>query len=102
MTNTAGAPASITATAGTPQSAAVNTAFAIALQAIVRDALSNPIPGVSVTFTAPGSGASGTFGASATVTTNASGVATAPTLTANTAAGSYSVTATGRGRERAG
>ncbi len=83
----------ITATAGTPQSATVGTVFATALQATVRDASNNPVSGATVTFTAPGSGASGTFNGSSTVTTNSSGVATAPTFTANSVAGSYTVTA---------
>src|SRR5205814_529120 len=72
LTNLAVPPSSITANAGTPQSTIVNTAFGTVLQALVRDASNNPLSGVSVTFAAPGSGASGTFGASATVTTNAS------------------------------
>ena len=50
-----------------------------------------------MTFTAPGSGASGTFAgtgtATATAVTNSSGVATAPAFTANGTAGSYTVTA---------
>jgi hypothetical protein len=94
LSNTAGLPAGITATAGSGQSAAVNTAFT-ALQATVKDANNNPVNGVSVTFTAPASGASGAFGGSATAiaTTNSSGVATAPALTANGQTGSYSVTA---------
>ena len=45
---------SITATAGTPQSATVNTIFGTQLQATVRDVVSNPIVGATVTFTAPG------------------------------------------------
>src|SRR5207248_2483871 len=89
--------ATITAFAGTPQSATVNTAFATALKALVRDSFNNTIAGVSVTFTPPGSGASGAFTGSATVTTNSSGVATAPTFTANTTAGSYTVTASTAG-----
>src|SRR5439155_829689 len=92
--NLAVPPSSITANAGTPQSTTVNTAFGTVLQALVRDASNNPLSGVSVTFAAPGSGASGTFGASATVTTDAEGVATAPTFTANAIPGSYVVTAT--------
>src|SRR5262245_63858041 len=63
--------------AGTPQSTVVSTAFGTALQALVKDGSSNPVSGVTVTFTAPGSGASGTFpGASltATATTNPSGI----------------------------
>ena len=96
LTNLAGAAASITATAGTPQSAAINTAFATQLQATVKDSLSNPVSGVTVTFTAPASGASGTFaGGVNTATTNAQGVATAPVFTANgTTGGPYTVTAT--------
>ncbi len=95
LTNLAGSPASITATAGTSQSANVNAAFAVQLQATVNDSLNNPVSGVVVTFTAPASGASGTFaGGVNTATTNASGVATAPIFTANgTAGGPYTVTA---------
>lgn len=88
------APASITATAGTPQSAAVNTAFATQLQATVKDSGNNPVSGVTVTFTAPANGASGTFvGGMNTATTNTQGVATAAVFTANGTAGSYTVTA---------
>src|SRR5262249_32744499 len=86
-------PSSIAATAGTPQQAAVGTAFA-ALGATVTDSLTDLLPGWSVTFTAPAqTGPSGTFASSATVTTNSSGVAVAPTFTANTHPGFYSVTA---------
>jgi hypothetical protein len=91
-----GAPASITATTGTPQSATINTPFATALAATVMNGAGSPVPGVSVTFTAPASGASGTFAngtATYTTTTNTSGVATATTFTANGTAGSYTVTA---------
>jgi malectin (di-glucose binding ER protein) len=85
--------ASIAATAGTPQSAAINTPFKTALQAKVKDGSGNPVSGATVTFAAPNSGASGTFNGSATVTTNTSGVATAPTFTANNTTGGYTVTA---------
>lgn len=90
-------PASMTANPGTtPQSAAINTAFANALAVTVKDAGNNPLAGVSVTFTAPGAGASGVFGnstATIVVATNASGVAAAP-ITANAIAGGpYNVTA---------
>jgi len=62
----------------------------------VKDANGNSLGGVPVTFTAPGSGASGTFpagGNSVTVTTNGSGVAST-TITANGTAGAFSVNAT--------
>ena len=97
LTNTPGAPASITATSGSPQSTTINTVFANPLVATVKDACGNPVPGVNVTFTAPASGASGTFvGGSATaiIATNAQGIATAPAFTANSAQGSYNVAAT--------
>jgi hypothetical protein len=89
-------PASISATGGSGQTTAVNSAFASPLQATVLDAGSNPIQGVTVTFTAPGSGASGTFPGgflTATGATNASGVATSPAFTANSNSGSYTVAA---------
>jgi len=92
-----GSPASIAPTAGTPQSQFVNQAFATAMQATVKNAAGVALPGVSVTFTAPLTGASGAFTASATVTTNGSGIATAPAFTANTVAGTYNVTATAGG-----
>ncbi len=100
LTNAAGTPASIAATGGTPQSALVSTAFGAALQATVTDSGNNPVPGVTVTFTLPASGASATFpGAvlTANVATNASGIAASPTVTANATAGSYSATATAPG-----
>lgn len=98
LTNLAGAPATITATAGTPQTAIVNTNFGTNLAATVVDQFGNPVPGVAVTFNAPASGASGTFaGGVNTATTDARGVATAAVFTANTIAGSYTVTATSGG-----
>src|ERR1017187_5059952 len=82
---------------GNSQSTAISTAFATNLSVKVLDASSNPLSGISVTFTAPASGASGTFSNSRiadTVTTNASGVADAGTFTANNTAGAnYTVTA---------
>ena len=92
-------PASVTATAGTPQTVYLNTAFS-QLQATVRDAAGNPLPGVNVTFTAPAAGATGTFpGAlrSVTVVTNANGLAAAPVFTSNGVNGSYTVTASVNG-----
>jgi len=96
LTNNQASAATIAASAGSSQNATVNTAFAISLQAIVTDAYSNPLSGVTVTFAAPTVGPSGTFAASssATAITNASGIAIAPSLTANNKTGSYTITAT--------
>jgi hypothetical protein len=93
LTNNSESPASVVAFAGTPQSTTVNSAFANTLKAVVREAYSNPTPGITVTFTVPASGASGAFSASSSVVTNSGGLATAPAFTANTIAGSYNVTA---------
>jgi hypothetical protein len=97
LTNTAGAPASITATSGTPQSTIIDTAFVAPLVATVLDKNSNAVSGATVTFTAPATGATGTFAngtSTTTATTNASGVATSTTFSANGTAGAYTVTAT--------
>jgi uncharacterized delta-60 repeat protein len=96
FTITSPASSAIAATAGSGQSATINSSFAAALQATVKDATGNPVSGVNVTFTAPASGASGKFTNNATTTTattNASGVASASTFTANGEAGAYTVAA---------
>jgi hypothetical protein len=66
------------------------------LQALVTDNGGNAVPNASVTFTAPASGAGGTFTNGSTVyttTTNSSGIATSSAFTANTNSGSYVVAA---------
>src|SRR5207247_2340317 len=85
------------------QSATVNTAFGSQLVAKVTDAYGNAISGATVTFAGPPSGPGVTFPSGATATTNAAGQA-GVTVAANTAAGSYPVTATtgGAGRPGAG
>src|SRR5438876_11765328 len=96
-----GADLTMTANAGTTtQSATISTAFANALAVTVKDAGSNPVSGVNVTFAAPGSGASGVFSNSTTtitVATNALGVASAPFTANTTAGGPYTVTAAATG-----
>jgi hypothetical protein len=91
--------ATVTATSGANQTAGTNAAFAQPLAATVTDAFGNPVPNAAVTFSAPTTGAGGSFSgaATATATTNASGVATSPTFTANSTVGSYSVTASAPG-----
>ncbi len=94
LTNTT--PVSIAASgSSTPQSTVISTNFGTLLQATVLDATNAPVAGVTVTFTAPPSGASGLFGASLTKTavTNSSGIATASAFTANATAGAFVVTA---------
>jgi hypothetical protein len=90
-------PFTITATGGTPQSTASGTPFPAPLAVHVADGLGHPLPGVTVTFTAPASGPSGTFAGGVTTvqaTTNALGnLAAPPVVTANTILGTYSVSA---------
>jgi hypothetical protein len=87
---------SIAATSGTPQSAALNTAFAAPMVATVTMG-GSPVSGAFVVFTAPATGASGTFATTATNTetdtTNASGVATSSAFTANGTIGADAITA---------
>ncbi len=96
---TAGPATSLDVNPGTtPQSAQINTAFATPLAVTATDAFANPVGGVTVSFAAPTTGASGSFaGGVSTSITNASGVATAPTFTANATVGSYTVTASAPG-----
>jgi hypothetical protein len=92
---TASGATTITANGGaSPQTTVVNTPFGTALGVTVKDGADNAVSGVTVTFTAPGSGASGTFpgGVAINVATNASGVA-APVFTANGIGGGYTVSA---------
>lgn len=101
LTNSAGTAANLAVTSGGGQSAPVGTAFASPLVATVTDSSNNGVSGVSVTFTAPASGASGIFAngtATETDTTDASGKATSSVFTANsTVGGPYNVTATSAG-----
>ena len=81
---------------GSPQSTAVGQAFSIPLAVTVTDANNNPVVGIGITFTAPGSGPGGTFAGSGTSTvsyTDYKGIAVAPTFIANAIPGGYVVTA---------
>jgi hypothetical protein len=96
LENLAGSPNALTAGSGSSQATPVNTSFPVPLSVTVTDSYKNPVPGASVTFTAPASGAGGTFaggGTTVVVATDSSGVAVAPTFTANGTPGGYIVTA---------
>ncbi len=108
FTVSAAAVAGIAATSGGSQSAAVSTAFTNPLSATVTDTYGNTKSGVSVTFSAPASGASATFAAGGgcisnpqtyqcVASTNSSGVATSSTFTANATRGTYNISATAGG-----
>ncbi len=89
LANTAGAPATIAIVSGSGQTATVHTAFASPLAVSVADVYGNPAPGATVTFAAPGAGASATV---SSASTNALGIASTGAV-ANNLAGSYNVTA---------
>ena len=93
LSNKAGAAAIATVTTGANQSTLVNTGFGSSLQVKVTDTFGNPLSNVPVTFAAPSSGASASFSGSTSVNTNTDGLVSSPTLTANTVAGNYVVTA---------
>ena len=85
------APASIVALTGSGQTALLGTVFPVPLSALVKDSGGNPLSGITVTFTAPASGAGAALSATSAVT-NASGIASV-TATGNGTAGAYNVTA---------
>ncbi|HEX2911743.1 MAG TPA: S8 family serine peptidase, partial [Chloroflexia bacterium] len=92
-------PSVITPVGGsTPQSASTNKLFAQRLQAVVKNSDGISMTNQTVAFTAPGSGASGTFtgnnSTTITVQTNAQGIADAGQFLANGVGGDYQVTAT--------
>ena len=89
-------PAVLTAISGTPQSTKAGRRFASVMTVRVEDAYGNRIPGVSVTFASPSSGASGVFennDRTITVTTGSLGLATVAGLLSNETVGSYAVVA---------
>ncbi len=94
-------PASIVPAGGDNQWAILGATFATPLAVNVYNANGHPVQGVSVTFTAPAGGASGTFAGggedSVTVVTDANGLATAPAFMANDTAGSDIVRAQAAG-----
>jgi hypothetical protein len=100
LTNTPGPATTIAFQSGDNQTAGIDSQFTTALAALVTDAGGNPVSNVNVTFTAPGTGPSGTFAGNVTtvtVQTKASGIATAPAFTANATTGTYNVQAAAAG-----
>ena len=98
LSNRAGKPATITAGIAAAETTQAGTRFAIALAVTVTDALGNKVPGALVTFTAPASGASGSFATSThprtvTIRTDSDGIAVAPPFIANAQRGGYVVIA---------
>ena len=94
-------PNMLTLTAGSPQQGQIGKPFQTNLQVHLANTDGCPLTGtwagVSVVFTAPASGAGGTFASTDTnvadVGTDANGSAMAPTFTANRTAGDYEIVA---------
>ena len=96
LMNIAGVPATITATSGSAQRTVISKPFSAPLVATVFDSFLNPVSGVAVTFSAPASGASGTFSNGTTMetdTTDVNGMATSTVFSANATTGPYAATA---------
>ena len=92
VTVAAAPPALVIASSGSGQSALVNTSFGSPLVALVRDGQGNAMSGVTVTFSAPFSGAGASLSATTGVT-NLSGLASSALPVANGMAGAYVVSA---------
>jgi hypothetical protein len=101
-----GEPVKLTTGVGSTQSTPVGIKFPVRLAVTVTDAEGNPVPGASVTFSAPTVGASGHFAGRSSigpshgspahtvqVKTDVCGVAVAPVFTANRLPGGYIVKA---------
>ncbi len=93
-TGVAGTASQIAVNTGDGQSATAGSAVATNPSVIVRDAFSNPVAGVAVTFAVTGGGGSRTAGST---TTNASGIATVGSWTLGTTAGANTLSATSTG-----
>jgi len=94
---TAGAATQMALNAGNGQSATVNTTVAIAPSVIVRDQFSNPVAGVSVTFTLTGGGGSISPASPAIVITGPGGIAQVTSWTMGTSPGANTLQATSGG-----
>jgi adhesin/invasin len=90
-TGAAGAPASLTINGGNTQTATAGTAVSIAPSVIVRDANSNPVPSVTVSFAVASGGGSLLSGSPLS---GANGIATVGSWTLGTTAGANTLTAT--------
>src|SRR5581483_4344788 len=92
-----GVPVHIAVSSGDNQQKPMGQAYDTPLAVEITDGLGDPVANVSVTFTAPASGASGAFAStdseSETVATDISGIATSSIFTANNALGAYTVVA---------
>jgi hypothetical protein len=75
----------------------INSFFAPRLLVLVTDASGNPVPGVTVTFTAPTTGATVAAWGPMSVATSATGIATSPFLSANGKKGTYLILGTVHG-----
>ena len=95
LNNTPEVAAQVVIVSGNSQQATVATNFADVLKVKVLDSFGNAVPGISVTFAAPGAGASVAFAGGVTsAVTDASGVATSAVIQANTIAGTFHANAT--------
>jgi len=97
----------VTAQAPVSQNAVLNAAYPSTLSVLVSSTTSpgvagTPVVGVTVTFTAPASGAGGSFSSLggpnfATATTNSSGIATSPNFYSNNIEGTYTIVGSAQG-----
>ncbi|HEX5943522.1 MAG TPA: M4 family metallopeptidase, partial [Anaerolineales bacterium] len=96
-----GPAASLSIVSGVGQRTPPKFAFIRAFQVVALDSQGSPVPNVNITFTAPGSGASGTFAntgnSTTSVLTGAGGIAVTSLFTANAQFGAYNVSVSASG-----
>jgi MYXO-CTERM domain-containing protein len=95
LTNTAASPSSVVIVSGGAQHTLATTAFTAAVRARVLDAFGNPVPGATVTFSVPATGASATMSDAMPVTDDDGYVSI--TLTAGPVVGPFTLSATASG-----
>jgi subtilisin family serine protease len=95
LSNQFGPLAKLTIVSGNNQTTQLGQAFSQLLQVQASDQYDNPLPNITINFSAPASGASAVLSANS-ATTNANGIASI-NISANTIAGSYSVLASSSG-----
>jgi hypothetical protein len=98
---TPGMAVSLLAVSGSGQRVLTTTAFSEPLQVAALDSQGSPVSGITIDFSAPAIGASGTFANTGTNTTTAptndGGVATTSIFTANDQVGTYTISASASG-----
>jgi hypothetical protein len=86
-----GATSNLIILAGDNQRVPIHQSFPVQFSVVALDNLGSPVPNAAISFTVPGTGASGTFAGGTSIISGESGIVTAPVFTANAETGAYFV-----------